>query len=155
MKVPYAEDLANHSSRLFLVEKVRQSVLDVREKLPLGKAKELAGLSNKWDPGFSKIDILGMLYLPDKKIRNTVDNTTNRDYIIPEVNMNVILKRMMHIDSELLEIEVPPDLMGKDVEVTIKEKKMKKHDHELENFFSRFNYDLSKFVFNRDELYER
>ncbi len=69
--------------------------------------------------------------------------------------MNLILKKDLHIETELVEIEVPSDFLGKDVELIIKEKKVKNDDHELEDFFSRFNYDLSKLVFNRDELYER
>jgi hypothetical protein len=69
--------------------------------------------------------------------------------------MNVILKKNLHIENDLLEIELPHDFMGKNVELIIKEKKIKNNDLELEEFFSRFNYDLSELVFNRDELYER
>ncbi len=69
--------------------------------------------------------------------------------------MNVLFKKEIHIDAECVEIEVPHDFLGKDVEVIIKEKKIKNDDYELEDFFSGFNYDLSKLIFNRDELYER
>lgn len=50
---------------------------------------------------------------------------------------------------------MPEDFPGKDVEITIKEKEVKTNTTELEDFFSRFNYDLSDLVFNRDELHER
>ncbi|MGE5341982.1 MAG: hypothetical protein ACM3SY_10945 [Candidatus Omnitrophota bacterium] len=68
--------------------------------------------------------------------------------------MNVILKKEIHIETELVEIEVPSDFMGKDVEILFTEKPKDKAN-DLDLFFSRFNYDLSKLVFNRDELYER
>jgi hypothetical protein len=54
-----------------------------------------------------------------------------------------------------VEIEVPEDFLGRDVEVIIREKEVKTDTNELEEFFSRFNYDLSNLVFNRDELHER
>jgi len=61
----------------------------------------------------------------------------------------------IHVENRLVEIEVPEDFLGKDVEITIKEKEVKTNTTELEDFFSRFNYDLSDLVFNRDELHER
>lgn len=69
--------------------------------------------------------------------------------------MNVILKKDLHVENRLVEIEVPEDFLGRDVEVIIREKEVKTDKNELEEFFSRFNYDLSSLVFNRDELHER
>jgi len=69
--------------------------------------------------------------------------------------MNVMVKKDIHVENRLVEIEVPEDFLGKDVEITIKEKEVKTDKNELEEFFSRFNYDLSNLVFNRDELHER
>ena len=69
--------------------------------------------------------------------------------------MNAMVKRDMHVENRLVEIEVPEDFLGKDVEVIIREKEVKTDTNELEEFFSRFNYDLSNLVFNRDELHER
>ncbi|MGD2092051.1 MAG: hypothetical protein PVH61_38125 [Candidatus Aminicenantes bacterium] len=69
--------------------------------------------------------------------------------------MNLMVKKDIHVENRLVEIEVPEDFLGKDVEITIKEKEMKTNTTELEDFFSRFNYDLSNLVFNRDELHER
>jgi hypothetical protein len=69
--------------------------------------------------------------------------------------MNVMVKKDIHVENRLVEIEVPEDFLGKDVEITIKEKEVKTNTTELEDFFSRFNYDLSNLVFNRDELHER
>lgn len=69
--------------------------------------------------------------------------------------MSVMVKKDIHVENELLEIELPKDFLGKDVEVIIREKEVKNDKHELDEFFSRFNYDLSDLVFNRDELHER
>ncbi len=69
--------------------------------------------------------------------------------------MNATVKKDMHIENRLVEIEVPEDFLGNDVEVIIREKEAKNDKNELEEFFSRFNYDLSNLVFNRDELHER
>jgi hypothetical protein len=69
--------------------------------------------------------------------------------------MNAMVKKDMHVENRLVEIEVPEDFLGKDVEVIIREKEVKTDTNELEEFFSRFNYDLSNLVFNRDELHER
>jgi hypothetical protein len=69
--------------------------------------------------------------------------------------MNVIVKKDIHVENRLVEIEVPEDFLGRDVEVIIREKEAKTDTNELEEFFSRFNYDLSNLVFNRDELHER
>jgi len=69
--------------------------------------------------------------------------------------MNAMVKKDMHVENRLVEIEVPEDFLGKDVEVIIREKEVKNDKNELEEFFSRFNYDLSNLVFNRDELHER
>jgi len=66
-----------------------------------------------------------------------------------------MVKKDIHVENRLVEIEVPEDFLGKDVEITIKEKEVKTDKNELEEFFSRFNYDLSNLVFNRDELHER
>lgn len=66
-----------------------------------------------------------------------------------------MVKKDIHVENRLVEIEVPEDFLGKDVEITIKEKEVKTNTTELEDFFSRFNYDLSNLVFNRDELHER
>jgi hypothetical protein len=90
-----------------------------------------------------------------KKIRDAVDKTNNKKYINTEVKMNLMVKKDIHVENRLVEIEVPEDFLGKDVEITIKEKEMKTNTTELEDFFSRFNYDLSNLVFNRDELHER
>ena len=66
-----------------------------------------------------------------------------------------MVKKDIHVENRLVEIEVPENFPGKDVEITIKEKEVKTNTTELEDFFSRFNYDLSDLVFNRDELHER
>jgi hypothetical protein len=62
--------------------------------------------------------------------------------------MNVMVKKDIHVENKLVEIEVPEDFLGKDVEVIIREKEVKTDTNELEKFFSRFNYDLSSLVFN-------
>ena len=90
-----------------------------------------------------------------KKIGDAVDKTNNKKYINTEVKMNVMVKKDIHVENRLVEIEVPEDFLGKDVEITIKEKEVKTNTNELEDFFSRFNYDLSDLVFNREELHER
>jgi hypothetical protein len=72
-----------------------------------------------------------------------------------EVNMSIMVKKEIHVENKLLEIEVPEDFLGKDVEVIIKEKEVKDENRRLDEFFSRFNYDLSNLGFNRDELHER
>jgi hypothetical protein len=90
-----------------------------------------------------------------KKIGDAVDKTNNKKYINTEVKMNVMVKKDIHVENKLVEIEVPEDFLGKDVEVIIREKEVKTDKNELEVFFSRFNYDLSNLVFNRDELHER
>ena len=87
-----------------------------------------------------------------KKIKDAVDKTNNKKYINTEVKMNVMIKKDIHIENRLVEIEVPEDFLGRDVEVIIREKDVKTDTNELEEFFSRFNYDLSSLVFNRDEL---
>ena len=69
--------------------------------------------------------------------------------------MNVMVKKDIHVENRLVEIEVPEDFLGRDVEVIIREKEVKNEKNQLEEFFSRFNYDLSNLVFNRDELHER
>ncbi len=69
--------------------------------------------------------------------------------------MNVMVKKDIHVENRIVEIEVPEDFLGRDVEVIIREKEVKTDINELEEFFSRFNYDLSNLVFNRDELHER
>jgi hypothetical protein len=79
----------------------------------------------------------------------------NRVYINPEVKMSVMVKKDIHVENELMEIEIPADFLGKDVEVIIREKEVKNSKHPLEEFFSRFNYDLSNLAFTRDELHER
>ncbi|MFC2146413.1 hypothetical protein ACFLRT_03525 [Acidobacteriota bacterium] len=90
-----------------------------------------------------------------KKIKDAVDKTNNKKYINTEVKMNVMIKKDIHIENRLVEIEVPEDFLGRDVEVIIREKEVKTDTNELDKFFSRFNYDLSSLVFNRDELHER
>ena len=66
-----------------------------------------------------------------------------------------MVKKDIHVENRLVEIEVPEDFLGRDVEVIIREKEVKTDKNDLEVFFSRFNYDLSYLVFNRDELHER
>jgi hypothetical protein len=83
------------------------------------------------------------------------DPLYNKKYINTEVKMNVMVKKDIHVENKLVEIEVPEDFLGKDVEVIIREKEVKNNKNQLEEFFSRFNYDLSNLVFNRDELHER
>jgi hypothetical protein len=90
-----------------------------------------------------------------QKNRDAVDKTNNKKYINTEVKMNVMVKKDIHVENRLVEIEVPEDFLGRDVEIIIREKEVKTGTNELEEFFSRFNYDLSNLVFNRDELHER
>lgn len=66
-----------------------------------------------------------------------------------------MVKKDLHVENKLVEIEVPEDFMGKDVEIIIREKEVQSNKHQLDEFFSRFNYDLSQLVFDRDELHER
>jgi hypothetical protein len=69
--------------------------------------------------------------------------------------MNVVVKKELHVENNLVEIEVPVDFLGKDVEVIIRKKDVKEDQQRLDEFFSRFNYDLSNLDFYRDELHER
>lgn len=69
--------------------------------------------------------------------------------------MSVMVKKEIHVESKLVEIEVPVDFLGEDVEVIIRKKDVKEEQQSLDEFFARFNYDLSHVNFNRDELHER
>ncbi|MCK4763248.1 MAG: hypothetical protein KAW12_13710 [Candidatus Aminicenantes bacterium] len=69
--------------------------------------------------------------------------------------MSFMVKKEIQAAGQLLEIEIPPHLLGKDVEIIIREKETKKEKNELDEFFSRYNYDLSGLVFDRAELHER
>ena len=69
--------------------------------------------------------------------------------------MSIMLKKELHVESNLVEIEVPVDFLGKDIEVIIREKDVKEEQQSLDEFFARFNYDLTHLDFNRDELHER
>ena len=81
--------------------------------------------------------------------------------------METIIKKIKRNGRNKITIELPEDFKADNIEVIIKsdsdeihplvekEKDNEKYRSELRVFYSKFNVDLSKYKFNRDELYDR
>lgn len=81
--------------------------------------------------------------------------------------MDTITRKIKRNGRNKITIELPDDFKGEDLEIIIKpdlekigtEAESFKDDEklrsELREFYSNFKVDLSKFKFNRDELYDR
>lgn len=82
-------------------------------------------------------------------------------------DMETIIKKIKRNGRNKITIELPEDFKADNIEVIIKsdsdeihplvekEKDNEKYRSELRVFYSKFNVDLSKYKFNRDELYDR
>lgn len=82
-------------------------------------------------------------------------------------DMETIIKKIKRNGRNKITIELPEDFKADNIEVIIKsdsdeihplvekEKDNEKFRSELRVFYSKFNVDLSKYKFNRDELYDR
>lgn len=81
--------------------------------------------------------------------------------------MKTITKKIKRNGRNKITIELPKDFIGENLEIIIKsdienltsesesEKDNEKLRSELREFYSEYKVDLSKFKFNRDELYDR
>ena len=81
--------------------------------------------------------------------------------------MKTITKKIKRNGRNKITIELPKDFIGENLEIIIKsdienltsvsesEKDSEKLWSELREFYSEYKVDLSKFKFNRDELYNR
>jgi len=82
-------------------------------------------------------------------------------------DMETIIKKIKRNGRNKITIELPEDFKADNIEVIIKsdsdeihplvekEKDNEKFRSELRVFYSKFNVDLRKYKFNRDELYDR
>jgi len=82
-------------------------------------------------------------------------------------DMETIIKKIKRNGRNKITIELPEDFKADNIEVIIKsdsdeihplvekEKDNEKFRSELRVFYSKFNVDMSKYKFNRDELYDR
>lgn len=82
-------------------------------------------------------------------------------------DMETIIKKIKRNGRNKITIELPVDFKADNIEVIIKsdsdeihplvekEKDNEKFRSELRVFYSKFNVDLRKYKFNRDELYDR
>lgn len=81
--------------------------------------------------------------------------------------MEAIRRRKIKREGRKLVIELPEDFTAREVDLILwpsteeneskknKETELAEWKKDMEQFYSKFNVDLSGFKFNRDELYDR
>lgn len=79
--------------------------------------------------------------------------------------MEAIRKRKIRRKGQQVIIDLPDDFKAEEVDAIIwpsegenennKKVELAKWKKDMEEFYSKFNVDLSNFKFNRDELYDR
>jgi hypothetical protein len=69
--------------------------------------------------------------------------------------MELTVRKNINIHDRFIQIEVPEALMGKEVEVIVKEIESGNKKAKLMDFFDQYNFDLSHLTFDREEIHER